>query len=406
MNWKLNSVEINMNNMNVIKIILAMIFGLVCTDILYAQTDEEGVMATMEKVKQAIAEQDIDKIVENYSDNFVSDEANGIDELRIFWQAVKEAGYMEKIEINLETAKLEISDGVALISLLDDEGEVDMRFELQKEDGEVWLITGAPAEECSYEKYTNSYGDDCVQHGGYYRCWDEFVPVGIKGDVPLVIDIHGWGDNPSNQRSISGFESLAKTEGFIVVWPYGLCNSWNSGEQCCPPASSDEIDDVGFIRKLIEKVSGKYNIDSDRIYVTGLSNGCSMTQRLANEASDVVTAAACMALHLLVPEAPDYDPIPVMTLLGTNDDLYNESEDMPGAVKNFETWKEMNNCTGTYEVTWSSGNHVAWTYTDCDNDTEVTLVTIDGGGHVLYKGEGTEINTTQLAWDFLKRFSK
>ena len=79
---------------------------------------------------------------------------------------------------------------------------------------------------------------------------------------------------------------------------------------------------------------------------------------------------------------------------------------MPGALQNFEKWKTMNNCSGEYTVTWKSGNCVAWTYLDCENETEVTLVTIDGGGHVLYKGLETEINTTKLAWDFMKRFSK
>jgi polyhydroxybutyrate depolymerase len=324
----------------------------------------------------------------------------------LLWEEIKALGMLEKININLETALLEINGDTAEFFIFDDGGEIDMDFALIKEDGKKWLITGIPSETCSYESYTTTYGDDCVQHGRFYRCWDIYVPPGLIGGVPLVIDIHGWNKNSSRQRSISGFDSLASSEGFIVVWPYGLCNSWNSGEECCSPASDDEIDDVGFIRKLIAKVSGKYNIDLNRVYLTGLSNGCSMTQRLANEASDIIAAAACMSLHLLVPKDPEYNPISVMTLFGTNDDLYLPGDGMPGAIENFNTWKAMNNCNGTYEVTWNSGNNVAWTYLDCDNDTEVTLVTIDGGGHILYKGENTDVNTTRLAWDFMKKFSK
>jgi hypothetical protein len=56
------------------------------------------------------------------------------------------------------------------------------------------------------------------------------------------------------------------------------------------------------------------------------------------------------------------------------------SEDAEGKDELKIFWEEMNNCTGTYEVTWQSGNSVAWTYTDCQNGAEVTLVTIDGGG--------------------------
>lgn len=110
-----------------------------------------------------------------------------------------------------------------------------------------------------------------------------------------------------------------------------------------------------------------------------------------------------MSLHLLVPQDPGYTPISVMTLLGTRDDLYYPG-DLPGALKNFDTWKTMNNCTGSYAVTWRSGKSVAWTYQTCDNHTEVSLVTIDKAGHILYPGEETDIDTARLAWDFMKRF--
>ena len=340
-----------------------------------------------------------------YSEDFSSEEAEGKEGVRAFWQEVIEAGVLENIDINLETAKMETGDDTAEFIILDDEGEKEMGFVLEKEDGKTWRIIKDLPDSCSYESYTSSYGDDCVRHGGYYRCWDIYVPDDLSGPSPLVIDLHGWTSSPSSQRAISGFDSLADSEGFIVVWPYGLCNSWNSGKGCCPPASEDKLDDVGFIRKLVARVSGQHKIDSGRIYVTGLSNGCSMTQRLANEASDMVAAAACMALHLLVPADPGYRPISVMTLLGTKDDLYYPG-DLPGALKNFDTWKTMNNCTGTYTETWKSGKSVAWTYQTCDNDTEICLVTIDKGGHVLYKGEETDIDTARLVWDFMKRFSK
>jgi polyhydroxybutyrate depolymerase len=395
-----------MNNIYGLNIFVVFVFYFIMCNSLSAQTNAEQIMATMNNWKQAILAQDIDKIVEFYSKDFISMDGNGKEGARQVWEEIKAMGYLEIIEINLETARLEFKNNTAEIYIYNDDGEIEMDFTLAKEDGKNWLITGIPSEKCSFDFYKNPYEDDCIRHDGYYRCWDIYVPPGLTAKVPLVIDIHGWTSDPPLQRSRSAFDSLATSEGFIVVWPYGLCESWNSGKQCCPPASENDIDDVGFIRKLIKKVSSQYNIDLKRIYVTGLSNGCSMAQRLANEASDLIAAVACMSLHLLVPKDPEYDPISVMTLLGTEDDLYHPYNEMPGALENFDTWKTMNNCTGSYKVTWHSGNSVAWTYQDCDNDTEVTLVTIDGGGHILYKGKDTEINTTRLAWEFMKRFRK
>ena len=368
-------------------------------------TDEELIGTTMNNWKQAFVAQDVDAIMVYYSEDFSSQEAEDKETMREFWTEAIRLGFLENIDINLETAQLTITDDTAEFSIIGVNGEEGMAFALAKEDNSTWRITGDPSEITSYERYTSAYGDDCVEHEGYFRCWDLYVPEGLTGNVPLVIDLHGHSEDPSHQRGISGFDSLADSEGFIIVWPYGLANSWNSGEACCPPASKDKIDDVGFIRKLVEKISGQYKIDSNRIYVTGLSNGAAMAQRLGNEASDIIAAVACMSLHLLVPEDAKYTPVSVMTILGTDDDLY-EPGDTPGALENFKTWKSMNHCTGSYTETWRSGNSVAWTYQNCNNGTEVTLVTIDGGGHLLYQGEQTDIDTARLAWDFMKRFAK
>jgi polyhydroxybutyrate depolymerase len=368
-------------------------------------TDDQLINITMNNWKQAIVAQDVDAIMANYSEDFSSREAEDKEEMREFMEQAIDKGLLEDIDINLETAQLTINDDTAEFYIIGTNGEAEMDFTLKKEDKGTWRIIGIPSENCSYESYANPYADDCVQHEGYYRCWDIYVPEGLTGNVPLVIDLHGHAESPSHQRYISGFHALAESEGFIVVWPYGLCDSWNSGPVCCPPASKDNIDDVGFLRKMVEHLSGQYDIDLNRIYVTGLSNGCSMAQRLANEASDIIAACACMSLHLLVGEVAGYNAVSVMTILGTNDDLY-EPGDTPGALENFNKWKTMNNCTGSYTVTWSSGKSFAWTYQDCDNGTEVSLVTIDKGGHVLYQGQETDIDTARLAWDFMKKFTK
>ncbi len=400
-----NIMELHMKKTDYSKFIAALFIGLFFCGCQTEPRDEKLITITMANWKQALVAQDIDALMEFYSEDFTDQEAGDKEGLRELLQEAKDEGMLEDIDINLENFVLEITDDMAEYSIIGEDGEVEMDFALKKEEKNTWRIIGIPSEECSYESYTTPYGDDCVEHEGYYRCWDIYVPAGLAGNVPLVIDLHGWTSNPSRQRDISGFDALADSEEFIIVWPYGLCNSWNSGAICCEPASSDNIDDVGFIRKLVTQVSGQYNIDLNRIYATGLSNGCSMTQRLANEASDIIAAAACMSLHLLVPEDAGYTPVSVMTLLGTDDDLYNPGE-TPGALENFKTWKTMNNCTGSYTETWRSGNSFAWTYQNCDDSTEVSLVTITGGGHVLYQGEETDINTTRLAWDFMKRFSK
>ena len=387
---------------------LALIAAVACSLVSFAdetgRSDTEIILARMNQLKQAFAAQDVDAIMSNFSDDYVSGEGDSKAEFRQGLTMMIGLGMMPEIDLDLDDPQIQIHGDTANFFTLDANGHRDVAFILKRETPDVWRISGDM--ECSYEIYATAYGDGCVQHAGYHRCWDIHLPDGLTGEVPLVIDLHGHSSRPAQQRDVSGFRSLADDESFIVVWPYGLCGSWNSGSRCCPPASNDNIDDVGFLRKMVDQLTARHNIDRRRIYVTGLSNGAAMAQRLANEASDLIAATACFSLHLLVPEADDYSPVPIMMLYGTEDTDIYDPDDFITAQENFDKWKTMNRCAGVSVETWRDGESAAQTFQDCDNNTEVSLVTIQGGGHILYPGQQTDVDTTRLAWDFLKRFAK
>ncbi len=257
-----------------------------------------------------------------------------------------------------------------------------------------------------YAGFRTPHGEECLTWDGFDRCWDSHAPEALT-DAPLVIDMHGYTGDAENQRARSGFEALSDTEGFVIAWPYGLAHSWNAGPDCCGVAAQDAVDDVGFLRQLVTTLLAAHPIDPDRVYVTGLSNGCAMTQRFAVEASDVVAAAACMSMMLLVDPPADAQPVPFMELHGTDDAVVAyEGGDFPSAQANIDTWAAHDACTGEPDTTWSEGASSASTWLDCADDVEVSLVTIDGGSHALYAGEGTDTDTTGLAWEFLRRFSR
>lgn len=278
-------------------------------------------------------------------------------------------------------------------------------------DGEFKVVNVGPAPrrpERNYAQYAEPYEEDCVQHQEHYRCWQIKVPEGIKGKVPLVIDMHGFGSRPSQQKQVSGFAAMADSEKFIVVWPAGLHNSWNGGQGCCGFSEEDDIDDVGFLRKMVAKVAENGMVDLDRVYATGISNGSAMSQRLANEASDLLAATASVALYLLVPPHKSYEPVPVMQIHGTEDRTvpYEANRRFPGAIANLNKWSEMNRCWGEPVETWRSGESFVLTYEDCGSGTSVSHVSVHEGGHVTYKGRQTDIDTSRMAWEFMRRYSK
>lgn len=258
--------------------------------------------------------------------------------------------------------------------------------------------TVAPAQ----EQNTTSY-DSCIEVEGLQRCWNLQTPeVASDVDQPLVIDLHGFTSSPVRQKEISGFAELGETEGFIVAWPKGISTSWNAGQACCGVAVKSDIDDVAFLSEMIDKLVKDQTVDSKRIYLTGLSNGCAMSQRLASELSNKVTAVACMAHFLLTDISPDYKAIPIMQLHGTSDDIvpYSEADD------NFQNWVSINGCEGFAVTKEGSSNKITSKYTQCDNDSEVVFITIKEGGHGLYKDLATDVDTTLTAWNFLKEHTK
>jgi len=140
---------------------------------------------------------------------------------------------------------------------------------------------------------------ESIEHDGRNRTYILHIPPSYNKEqsVPLVIVLHGGGGNSKNIGKTIMMDELADEEGFIVVYPDGtgrLNNyllTWNAG-YCCGYSLENNIDDVGFIRKLIEKLQIEYNINSSRIYVTGMSNGGMIAYRLGSELSDIIAAIA------------------------------------------------------------------------------------------------------------------
>jgi polyhydroxybutyrate depolymerase len=123
-----------------------------------------------------------------------------------------------------------------------------------------------------------------------------------------------------------GIQPLAESEGFLYCHPDGVPDSkgsrfWNAWEACCD-FEQKEINDVAFLRELIEQITREYHPDPKRIHMSGHSNGAFMTFRFAMENSDLVASVApisgTMDQITTVP-APAH-PVSVLQIHGTADE--------------------------------------------------------------------------------------
>jgi polyhydroxybutyrate depolymerase len=242
---------------------------------------------------------------------------------------------------------------------------------------------------------------------GVTRSYTLHVPSTYDGNnaVPLVLDFHPMRLGLTWERENSGFLELSEQEGFILLWPLGLEDSWNIGP-CC--TSSKTIDDFSFIRAVVRQLSNDACVDPKRVYAVGFSMGAAMAQYLACEQAEVFAAVASSGMDLLVDAERSCSPsrpISTMSFRGTDDTTVpyaggkvsllgvpDMTMEVLGAVGTFGKWASLDGCTGAPSEVDVNG---CSTYSNCKDGSEVTLCTLVDQGQV--------VGDARLSWDFLKK---
>jgi len=134
-----------------------------------------------------------------------------------------------------------------------------------------------------------------VSHDGRARSYNVHVPASGSTPRPVLLAFHGGGGNAGQFQGSAAFDEHADGNGYVVVYPNGTgvlgLRVWNAGG-CCGAAPDNGIDDVGFARTVVADLATRLDIDLDRVYATGHSNGSMIAHRVAAEASDLLAAIA------------------------------------------------------------------------------------------------------------------
>ena len=145
--------------------------------------------------------------------------------------------------------------------------------------------------------------------------------------VPLLVALHGRGGSAKGFENHSGFDALAEANKFLVVYPDGTVRRTSrAGASGMPAAVAarlkdalDNVNDVGFISMLIDKIKSEYNVDQKRVFAAGHSNGAMMGLRLACQLSNKIVAVGVQSGTLFVNKCPYKKPVAVLEIHGTAD---------------------------------------------------------------------------------------
>jgi polyhydroxybutyrate depolymerase len=236
---------------------------------------------------------------------------------------------------------------------------------------------------------------------------------------PLMLNFHGWTMSARNQMEVSDMRALSETDEFILVYPQGTrlwgSTHWNVGSWTL----GSNAKDVEFIAALINQIADNYNIDDERVYACGYSNGGFFSHELACQLSQKIAAIGTVAANIseeTINNCNPSHPIPIITISGTRDDEVEYDGSIPERTlsqeETLEYWRMFNKVDTVPIITnmpdlnsLDGSTAVRYQYVNGDNDSEVEHYKVVDGGHDWPGTFGNmDINSDSVIWNFVSQF--
>lgn len=273
------------------------------------------------------------------------------------------------------------------------------------------------------------------------------VPPGYTGNkaLPLVMVLHGCNQTHRDIKAISAFDTISDRAGFLVVYPFvrAVNGYFGMGNQNCwgwwlPSEIRSGAGEVEDLWQIIEEIKTHYNVDSQRIHVTGLSSGAGMTVamlvahagRIASGATVAgvpyyETSRAVKVLQLLRPQhkpvatvvsamnaelGKNKQPLPIFIVHSLDD----ETVGMTAAQNLRDSWAQCFgvDITSKMKVRNGSIKNTHWEHTRYRGKNGRTFIEtffLQGPGHGWYGGKPGRFSypdapdISKLIWLFFRR---
>ncbi len=259
-----------------------------------------------------------------------------------------------------------------------------------------------------------------LRHGKVKREYLLYVPrtYSQRNESPVVLNFHGFGSTAAGHLYYSDWRKLSDAHGFVLIYPQGLELNKGGYHWNPDPFSKDSkssSNDLGFVKKLINKITKKYSIDSSRVYATGFSNGAGMTYGLARHCSDLIAGIAPvsgLASEKYLSTNSGISPVGIISFNGSEDwerPLSGIEGYLASVIDASDYWSKINSSDASQHENLKqiSGRHVERTsYIRNNGSVTIEQHIIKNGGHEWFDLDIGGKNLNQLAWGFLSRLRK
>ena len=218
-------------------------------------------------------------------------------------------------------------------------------------------------------------------------------------DYPIVFALHGKGGK--NTSWVNQLKSFTDSGEFVGIYPQGHLDSWNLGTE------PSKADDVAFINSIIKELENYNNLNMNKIYAIGTSNGSGMVNKLGIHTSHFKAIAPVVSqLMESMPIKNNTKPLSIFQINGAKDSTIPINggtafgHNFLDALKSAEVWAINFQCTLPPQKKIMN-NKTIYTYSGCNDDKEIKYIRVENGGHNL---KPTYPNMFSDIWNFFKRF--
>lgn len=261
---------------------------------------------------------------------------------------------------------------------------------------------------------------------GYKRTFTIVFPSNYNeshNKFPAIIALHGGGGSAKQMEESYELPAKAEKEKYVMIYPDGIqsngllkARTWNAG-LCCEFAMENNIDDVGFLSKMIDSILKNYQVDSKKIYAVGMSNGGMMAYRLACELSNKIAAIAPVACTMTTTKLCDVNKtVPIIHFHSEMDEnvpflggIGIRGINYPAVEKGLNYWATLNECHSKAKIVFENEKYRHQQWLDCKAKSNIELYLTKDGGHswpgitkVRIGGDepSNALNANDLIFDF------
>jgi polyhydroxybutyrate depolymerase len=178
-----------------------------------------------------------------------------------------------------------------------------------------------------------NFPNEKIDINGKERAYRLVVPQKLDATkpAPLLLAFHGLGDSKDIMSFYSQLDKLATKQGYVLAYLNGKDRHW-------PLVVDRAKNDLAFFDGLLAQLSKSYNLDLNRVYLVGFSNGAYFSHLIASQRSDQVAAIAAHSggMGLLLADPKLKQKYAVLLIHGDADVIVKVKESRRG----FELYKK------------------------------------------------------------------